>query len=389
MGIWLCGVYFRMHTLWTKCRHGNGLDFVSPPDGVVRFVLYDLANPHIPPCSKKSDHVNDGVFDLHGSFTLALLDSLFSKGFRTVKSISPKCRLGFYRILKGSIDKMICKYNDISGWVSLLALPLCLLTTFHPRCNLEYIVVVGKVLELIMEDGPGCGLHLNVDKTEVFWPKEEPRSRLAVAKTIVLMDVIAKIYDPQCDVLNYAFRASRLPSASLQTKLLRHTGIVASENIFDEAFSIFNTYVETDLLCNPRSIIPLTGLGRSLFLGWTNYERDIYGDHVVSCAGIIGIKHRHNVVHDTLVDICYRLEDMLLYLWDGGLVVCVDLTGSSPLTQTGMEDFVPGRAVIDIVQRKRGKYMAKCAAIGYGFFLFSFSSLGELEEDAVTLMKRI
>ncbi|GJR72948.1 phospholipase-like protein [Tanacetum coccineum] len=45
-----------------------------------------------------------------------------------------------------------------------------------------------------------------------------------------------------------------------------------------------------------------------------------------------------------------------------GLDVCVDLTGSSPLTQTGMVDFVPGRAVIDAAQRKR---------------------------DAVTLLKRI
>nr|GFD55992.1 hypothetical protein [Tanacetum cinerariifolium] len=26
---------------------------------------------------------------------------------------------------------------------------------------------------------------------------------------------------------------------------------------------------------------------------------DIYGDHVVSCAGIIGMKHRYNVVRDT------------------------------------------------------------------------------------------
>ncbi|GKE26739.1 hypothetical protein Tco_1442123 [Tanacetum coccineum] len=33
---------------------------------------------------------------------------------------------------------------------------------------------------------------------------------------------------------------------------------------------------------------------------------DIYGDHDVSCADVIGIKHRHNVVRDTLVDICYR-----------------------------------------------------------------------------------
>ncbi|GKA40679.1 hypothetical protein Tco_0733272 [Tanacetum coccineum] len=120
-----------------------------------------------------------------------------------------------------------------------------------------------------------------------------------------------------------------------------------------------------------------------------------YGDHVVSCAGIIGIKHRHNVVRDTLVDICYRSgisagkevdirldggrdkplrpADMLLYSWDVGLDVCVDLTGSSPLTQTGMVDFVPGRAVIDAAQRKRGKYMDRC---GYWiwvspiFFLF-------------------
>ncbi|GJT36955.1 putative reverse transcriptase domain-containing protein [Tanacetum coccineum] len=92
-------------------------------------------------------------------------------------------------------------------------------------------VVVGKVLKLIIKDEPGCGLLLNVDKTEVFWPKEDPRSRLVdifppniarplhgvkllggpasvdfdfcnelmmkrVAKTIELMDAIAKINDP-------------------------------------------------------------------------------------------------------------------------------------------------------------------------------------------------
>ncbi|GKF83780.1 hypothetical protein Tco_0248678, partial [Tanacetum coccineum] len=62
---------------------------------------------------------------------------------------------------------------------------------------------------------------------------------------------------------------------------------------------------------------------------------------------------------------------------------------SSPLTQTVMVDFVPGRAVIDATHRKRVKYEAKCANIGYGFLPFSFSSLGELEKDAVTLLKRI
>ncbi|GJR72391.1 hypothetical protein Tco_0084756 [Tanacetum coccineum] len=113
------------------------------------------------------------------------------------------------------------------------------------------------------------------------------------------------------------------------------------------------------------------------------FAGDIYGDHAVSCAGIIGIKHRHNMVRDILVDICFRSGI------SAGLDVCVDLTGSSPLTQTRMTNFAPGRAVTDAAHRKRGKYMAKCAAIGYGFLPFSFSSLGELETDAVTLLKRV
>ncbi|GKC88502.1 Toll/interleukin-1 receptor domain-containing protein [Tanacetum coccineum] len=54
-----------------------------------------------------------------------------------------------------------------------------------------------------------------------------------------------------------------------------------------------------------------------------------------------------------------------------------------------MVDFVPGRAVIDATHRKRVKYEAKCADIGYGFLPFSFSSLGKLEMDVVTLLKRI
>ncbi|GKD29468.1 putative reverse transcriptase domain-containing protein [Tanacetum coccineum] len=154
--------------------------------------------------------------------------------------------------------------------------------------------------------------------------------------------------------------------------------------------------------------VPLFSVSKSCSTCSKVFTGDVYGDHVVSCAGVIGIKHRHNAVRDTLVDICFRLgisagkevdiglgggrdkalrpADMLLYSWEGGLDVCVDLTGSSPLTQTGMADFVPGRAVIDAAQRKRVKYMTKCADIGYGFLPFSFSSFGELEKDAVTLL---
>ncbi|GJZ48481.1 reverse transcriptase domain-containing protein [Tanacetum coccineum] len=431
-------------------------------------------------------------------------------------------------------------------------------------------LVVGKVLELIMEDGLRCGLHLNVDKTELFWTKEDPRSRLEgifppnisrplhgvkllggpvsvdvdfgsalvmkrVSSTIGLLDAVAKINDPQCellliracagvsklyfamrtcsprvfesaqlsfdmalrsalerivtasgpgfgdwqwrlatlpfafgglgvysagDVLNYAFIASRLQSAALQTKLLRHVGIVTSGSTFDDALCVFNNAMEIDFLSTPSEVaapkimkkmadiyftrvtkdaessfslsprqmalwqsqreehtsdwlrvVSISGLGQTMNACSKVFTGDVYGDHAVLCAGVIGIKHRHNTMRDTLIDICSRSgisagkevdiglggdgdkalrpADMLLYSWEGGLDVCVDFTGFSPLTQTGMTDFVPGRVVIDAAQRKRGKYMTKCADIGYGFLPFSFSSFGELEKDAVTLLKRV
>nr|GEV40174.1 hypothetical protein [Tanacetum cinerariifolium] len=333
--------------------------------------------------------------------------------------------------------------------------PLLFALVLHP--------LIWKVLELIVKDGPRRDLHLNVDKTEK-----------RVAKSIELMDDVARHNDPKCellllracagisklyfsmhtcsphvfkqgqhsfdaalrsflehivtaygagfgdwqwrlatlpfsyrglgvysagDVLGYAFLASRLQSASLQTKVVLISGL--GQNMNGKTYWCVLCY---------RLGVPLFSILKSCSACSRVFMGDIYGDHAVSCAGI-GIKHRHNVVRDTLVDICHRsrissgkevdiglkggrdkslhLVDVLLYSWDCRHDVCVDLTGSSPLTQTRMVDFMPGRAVVDATQRKRGKYMAKCAAIGYGFLSFSFSSFRELEADAVSLLKRI
>nr|GEX19118.1 hypothetical protein [Tanacetum cinerariifolium] len=216
-------------------------------------------------------------------------------------------------------------------------------------------------------------------------------------------------------------RNSSLKSAALQTKLLRHVGIVASGSTFDDALSVFNTSMKIDFLSNPSEIMALSKSQmedhtsdwlRAVSISWLGqtmnsktyrcvlcyrlgvplflvtkpcsacsrvFMGDIYGDYDVSCAGIVGIKHRHNVVRDTLVDICYRSgissgkevdiglggerdkslrpADVLLYSWDDGR------------------------------DRKRVKYEAKYADTGYGFLSFSFSSFGELENDSVTLLK--
>ncbi|GJW50383.1 hypothetical protein Tco_0091734 [Tanacetum coccineum] len=182
------------------------------------------------------------------------------------------------------------------------------------------------------------------------------------------------------DVLNYAFLASRLQSVNLQTKLIRHAGFVAFRPIFDDTLSMFNTSMETDLLCNPTETAAPKLMNKMADIYFTRpcstcsrvFNEDIYGDHAISCAGIVGIKHRHNVVRDTLVDICY-----------------LSRISAGKEVDIRMADFLLDRAMIDVAQRKRGKYMAKCAAIGYGYLPFSFSFLGELEPDAVTLLKWI
>ncbi|GKB42875.1 hypothetical protein Tco_0887817 [Tanacetum coccineum] len=62
------------------------------------------------------------------------------------------------------------------------------------------------------------------------------------------------------DVLNYAFLTSRLHSASLQTKLLRHSGV--------PLFSVLKPFSACSVV----------------------FSGDIYGNHVVSCADIVEIE---------------------------------------------------------------------------------------------------
>ncbi|KAK9725554.1 hypothetical protein RND81_05G153200 [Saponaria officinalis] len=70
-------------------------------------------------------------------WTISLLDRLFSLRLRSVKSIPPKCRLGFARVLKGALDGVAASPGDLSCWIRLFVLPLCILKTFSLRSNLE------------------------------------------------------------------------------------------------------------------------------------------------------------------------------------------------------------------------------------------------------------
>ncbi|GJW55617.1 hypothetical protein Tco_0099702 [Tanacetum coccineum] len=586
MGIWLCGGCFKTHNLRSKCRHGKGSDFVM----VVLLGLCSMTLPNHTFLLLQSSLITLMTWCKSNTKVLLWLSLIVyvQKGYvLSNPSPPPKCHLGFSRVLKEALDKVIYTPDDISCCMSLLVLLIFLLKTFHLRSNLECKSAVKcqhqeeSIVNAIRSWSlPGCSLQVmrvtlaesspplsDVDEEDINLGEQNIKqckrkiydghytaavqvlssSGVAPYNDVTLEDINTKnpfkpplslphifidhhhlvaspamvldriksfphgtsygrdglraqhlmvvnlFLDGKCpnrlgeyiasapltplvkpgggihpitfvvgvagaseailhsvnrlieacgddislsmllvdfkNVFNLVDRELDCITGNIsygrakecrRNKLIRYTGIVSPGPIFDDALSVFNTSMETDLLSNPSEIAapklmkkmadiyftPVTKNAESTFslsprqmALWTSqredhtsnwlrtvlifglgqtmngktyrcvlcyrlgiplfsgskpcsacsrvFVRDIYRDHAVSCAGIIGIKHRHNVVHDTLVDICYRSGIL------AGLDVCVDLTGSSPLTQTGMVDFIPGWAVIDTAQRKR------------------------------------
>lgn len=101
---------------------------------------------------------------------------------------------------------------------------------------------------------------------------------------------------------------------------------------------------------------------------------DVYGDHALHCASEVGIKFRHNLVRDLVMDICYRSgvaagkevalgflsdnnnalkpADILIYNWENGQDTCFDVTGVSPFSSGVIRSFIPGHAISAAVTRK-------------------------------------
>ncbi|GJW24453.1 hypothetical protein Tco_0038264, partial [Tanacetum coccineum] len=77
------------------------------------------------------------------------------------------------------------------------------------------------------------------------------------------------------DVLNYAFVASRLQSATLQTKLLRHVGIVASGPTFDDALCVFNKAMEIDFLSTPSDVAAPKLMKKMADIYFTRVTKDV------------------------------------------------------------------------------------------------------------------
>ncbi|GKD60469.1 hypothetical protein Tco_1297978 [Tanacetum coccineum] len=180
-------------------------------------------------------------------------------------------------------------------------------------------LVVEKVLELIMKDGlrlkgvfpsniarPSHGVKLLGGPASVDFDFCSQLVMKRVDKTIALMDAVAKINDPQCELLllrsctvllDQGSETSNggLPpyhlllgglSAGLQTELRRHTSILAFRPNFDDALRVFNTSMKTDFLSNPNEIAAPKLMMKMADINYDNRQAQV--NNHLCCYNILG-----------------------------------------------------------------------------------------------------
>lgn len=140
-------------------------------------------------------------------------------------------------------------------------------------------LMVAKALKIIHDDGVEKGLHLNIAKTELFWPTPDPRSLSTsvfppkisrpskgvkllggsvsldtqfnkdlvvgrVRKTMAFIDAVEKLKDPQCELLLFrnCTSVSRLYFALRTT---RPEFILEAQDLFDNRLFQFLRHIIT------------------------------------------------------------------------------------------------------------------------------------------------
>ncbi|GJV44923.1 putative reverse transcriptase domain-containing protein [Tanacetum coccineum] len=159
--------------------------------------------------------------------------------------------------------------------------------------------------------------------------------------------------------------------------------------------SACNTYVSKVSLCPSCNV----------------HQMGQWGDHAVHCSSEVGVKFRHNLVRDILVDIYSKAgimvrkeapmgflskdgndlqpTDRLLLNWLQGKDAFLDVTCFSPFAGMGANSWSPGVALHNAVEKKKRKYASKCIDNRYKFIPFAFSTFGEFDKDALDTLSRI
>nr|GEW51665.1 putative reverse transcriptase domain-containing protein [Tanacetum cinerariifolium] len=117
------------------------------------------------------------------------------------------------------------------------------------------------------------------------------------------------------------------------------------------------------VLCYTLSV-PMFSEG-SLCPSCNAHQMDQWGDHAIHYCSEVGVKFRHNLVRDILVDICSKVGIM------------------------GANSWAPGVALYNVVEKKKRKYASICEDNRCKFIPFAFSTFGEFNTEALDTLSRI
>nr|GFA31797.1 auxilin-like protein [Tanacetum cinerariifolium] len=173
------------------------------------------------------------------------------------------------------------------------------------------------------------------------------------------------------DVLNYAFIASRLQTAILQTSSLRHFDIVTFGPTFDNALGAFNEKMEIDLLSNTISVLyRILGIGTVLVR--YRYDFGSVSGFGSKCSSLVG-----------LTGVCHDIGDHVLV----SLVLNIGITLYAIPLSTSVFDRgfqLEKKWILTLVKGGTNPYVQLiCCSTR------RTKGLMELEKDVVTLLKRI
>ncbi|KAL8132720.1 hypothetical protein AgCh_008265 [Apium graveolens] len=223
------------------------------------------------------------------------------------------------------------------------------------------ITLCGSSFQCALDDFSAlCGVNALSDATSSPAPK--------------LMKSLAKIY---FDIIETSLASHYVPS-SRQISIL---SCIHAPHVQDFLFTIpidglgqkMNQRQFRAVLCY-RFAIPLFTEG-TLCPSYNVHRMDQWGDHAVHCSSDVGVKFRHNLVRDILVDICSKVSvpvfkeaplgflsdagqelrpsDLLLFNWSQGKDACLDVTDISPFAGGGVSSWAPGVALLNAAEKKK------------------------------------
>nr|GEV19097.1 epoxide hydrolase [Tanacetum cinerariifolium] len=186
------------------------------------------------------------------------------------------------------------------------------------------------------------------------------------------------------DIIQCAFLASRLQTSALQSKILLKTSIVSQDSSFKHALDAFNTTYNVDVFSvttftyAPHMMKTLVAYARvAMRIGW--------GDHAVHCSSEVGVKFRHNLVRDILVDVYFKVGIMVR---KKALIGFISEDGKD-LRPTDLLLFNWLQALHNAVEKKKKKHASICEENGYKFISFAVFTFGEFDTEALDTLSRI